>query len=105
MGDQGTPVQVYLARNQTITSLNLSYMRIQDAAFACIIKGVENNRSLVELNLSGNAITTPTFLALIKAIGGSKITSLIIKQLRLSAEAIDRVEELLRQKPELKIIA
>jgi Ran GTPase-activating protein (RanGAP) involved in mRNA processing and transport len=70
-----------------------------------MIKGLEVNKSLTDLDVSGNNVTAATVVNLIKVLSNSRITYLGLKGLRLSSMVVGKIEELARDKPDIKIIA
>lgn len=72
---------------------------------AQVLKGLEVNKSLIELDVSGNDLGTSVVLNLLKLIPQTRIMQLGLKNLRLSTEVLGKIHELLKDKPDLKIIA
>jgi hypothetical protein len=112
IGENGQGLLIYLQRNTSINRLNVSYYnfhirycRLDDTSMAMMIKGLESNKSMADLDISGNSITAVTVLNLIKVVSTSRITYLALKGLRLSSMVLGKIEELARDKPDIKIIA
>lgn len=78
---------------------------MEDQAISCMMKGLEGNKSLIELDISGNEIGTGVLMSLMKIISGSKISQLSLKNLRLSTTVLGKIDELMRDRPDIKIIA
>ena len=60
--------------------------------------------SIQELDLSGNEMGTNNALALLKTVASSKITSIVLKQLRFTSEVLLKIEEIIKEKSDLQLV-
>ncbi|KAJ8329892.1 hypothetical protein QVD99_004330 [Batrachochytrium dendrobatidis] len=96
IGENGTAVSLFLARNTSVTHLDIGFTRCSDASMAIISKALETNHNIIELNVSGNPISDATVQELVKSIQSSKIKKLIMKNIRISSKTqanVDRINE------------
>ncbi|XP_056621176.1 dynein regulatory complex subunit 5 isoform X2 [Triplophysa dalaica] len=78
-----------LARNTTLTSLNLRLNRIADEGGQAVAQALMKNKTLTELHLEGNEMTEPTAVAMSQAlVQNSTLKTLNLANNRLGVKSV-----------------
>ncbi|KAH6601384.1 hypothetical protein BASA50_001654 [Batrachochytrium salamandrivorans] len=98
IGENGAAVNQFLARNTTVTTLDIGFTRCDDPSMIAIAKAIEANHSLVTFNISGNPISDDVAQVILKAVTTSKIKRLIMQNVRVSSKTQTRINELNKER-------
>ncbi|KAJ3318706.1 hypothetical protein HDV06_007100 [Boothiomyces sp. JEL0866] len=104
IGDNGNCLIAYLGKTTSIKSLNLGYTRMDDTSFVHLWRAVESNRSLNELDVSGNAFSSTSMMTMLKGLTSTRITNLIVKNIRFEKETLNYVETFKKESTTQKIV-
>lgn len=104
IGDSASGLALLMQKNPQMIILNIARTRLTDVGVQAMVKAIESANALREFDVSDNVFTDQGAALIFKGLGSSNIKKLVMRNVRVSRQTREKLEELRAQKPELIVI-